>query len=104
MLTKCSALELAPHGIRVNCVRPAMVRTEQVGRLAESNAVLESAIKINERRVIGRMVEMDEVREQLFVESCCSSYKLVLSDCMHCFVLFRRWRILSCFCLQWLPQ
>lgn len=61
MLTKSCALELAPHSIRVNCVRPAMVRTEQVGRLAGSNAVLEQAIKINERRVIPRMVEMDEV-------------------------------------------
>jgi len=28
MLTRCVALDMAPHGIRVNCVNPGVVRTE----------------------------------------------------------------------------
>src|SRR5689334_22669101 len=49
MLTKASALELGPYGIRVNCVRPAMVQTEAVGRIAGNSKVLEAVKKINER-------------------------------------------------------
>ncbi|CAG2172618.1 unnamed protein product, partial [Oppiella nova] len=30
MFTKCMALELAPKGIRVNCVSPSVIRTELV--------------------------------------------------------------------------
>lgn len=35
-LTKCLALELAPEGIRVNCVAPAMVETEMAEQLFRS--------------------------------------------------------------------
>jgi NAD(P)-dependent dehydrogenase (short-subunit alcohol dehydrogenase family) len=33
-LTRCAALDLAPDGIRVNCVCPGLVWTEQVKKLA----------------------------------------------------------------------
>jgi NAD(P)-dependent dehydrogenase (short-subunit alcohol dehydrogenase family) len=35
-LTRCLALELAPEHIRVNCVAPAMVKTEMADQLFKS--------------------------------------------------------------------
>lgn len=73
-LTRCMAVELGEYGIRVNCVRPAMVRTEQVGTLAgNQNQVLQNVMKANSRKILNRLVEVSEVGDAvLFLSSSAS--------------------------------
>lgn len=61
-LTKCSALELAPKGIRVNAVNPATVRTE-FQRTAGLNEVQYDAYMKNGKTThpLGRVGEVDDV-------------------------------------------
>ncbi|KAB7506493.1 L-xylulose reductase [Armadillidium nasatum] len=58
MLTKCFALELGPHNIRVNAVSPTVVLTE-LGRRGWSDPVKANAVKA--RIPQGRFVEVEEV-------------------------------------------
>ncbi|CAL8089288.1 unnamed protein product [Orchesella dallaii] len=75
MLTKCMALELGEYGIRVNCIRPAMVRTEVVGNLAGNQSeVLQNVLKANSRKILNRLTEVSEVGDAvLFLSSSASS-------------------------------
>lgn len=69
--TKNVALELAPHGIRVNAVAPGGIRTPGTGGelLQESMAAFEAMIPM------GRMGESDEIgRAVLFLASDLASY------------------------------
>ncbi|ODM90475.1 Carbonyl reductase [NADPH] 2 [Orchesella cincta] len=75
MLTKCMALELGEYGIRVNCIRPAMVRTELVGTLSGNQSeTLQNVLKANSRKIINRLAEVSEVGDAvLFLSSSASS-------------------------------
>jgi NAD(P)-dependent dehydrogenase (short-subunit alcohol dehydrogenase family) len=61
MLTQCTALEFAPHGVRVNAVNPGVVRTELhtvTNAVPEYEAFLERS---KSTHPIGRWGEAEEV-------------------------------------------
>lgn len=81
MLTKCMAVELGECGIRVNCIRPCMVRTEQIGALAGNQSqVFQNVLKANSRKPLGRMVEVEEVAEAVLYLSSGASGMTTGSD------------------------
>jgi NAD(P)-dependent dehydrogenase (short-subunit alcohol dehydrogenase family) len=61
MLTRCSALDLAPHGVRVNAISPGVVVTELhtvTGAVADYPAFLERG---RATHPIGRVGNAEEV-------------------------------------------
>jgi 3-oxoacyl-[acyl-carrier protein] reductase len=81
MLTKCMALELAEHGIRVNCVRPAQVKTDHVGRVGQAVTRISEDIKaVNDRKLINRLIEMKEVADAVMFLSSTASTAVNGSD------------------------
>ena len=59
MVTKQFALELGPHGIRVNSVNPTGVLTDFVKDYFMKNPTMEN--KFNSLTPLGRMAEVSEV-------------------------------------------
>jgi NAD(P)-dependent dehydrogenase (short-subunit alcohol dehydrogenase family) len=59
-LTRDMAVELAPHGIRCNCVAPGVVGTETVLKKAAGAAVEEHQAKLA-RIPLGRIAETDDI-------------------------------------------
>ena len=51
-------LELGPHGIRVNCVNPTVVKTEMSEFIWSDSAVAEPFLKMTP---LGRFAETDDV-------------------------------------------
>lgn len=71
--TKNAALELAPHGIRVNALAPGGVLTEGVQEMGAGTA--EAIEAFSERIPMGRMGDPDEIaRAVLFLASPLSEY------------------------------
>jgi NAD(P)-dependent dehydrogenase (short-subunit alcohol dehydrogenase family) len=58
MLTKCMALELAPHGIRVNALAPGLTRTDINRKDLEDDAFLTSRLA---RIPLGRVLSPDDL-------------------------------------------
>lgn len=80
-LTKCMALELGEYGIRVNSIRPCMVRTENVGSVAGNKSeVFQNVLKANSRKVLNRMVEVSEIGDAVLFLSSVNSGMTTGSD------------------------
>ena len=60
-LTAISAIELAPQGIRVNCVAPGFIRTEASARMIASGAL--DGASIERRTPLGRLGEPAEITD-----------------------------------------
>jgi NAD(P)-dependent dehydrogenase (short-subunit alcohol dehydrogenase family) len=72
-LTRVMALELAPHGIRVNAVGPGTIATELARKAVLGSP--EAKTKIMSRTPMGRLGEPEEIAElALFLASKRSSY------------------------------
>ncbi len=68
-MTKSAAVELAPHGIRVNSVHPGIIDTDMLREFGELRD------RIVERIPLGRVAAADEVGKLvLFLASDDSSY------------------------------
>jgi NAD(P)-dependent dehydrogenase (short-subunit alcohol dehydrogenase family) len=61
-LTRALALEWAPHGVRVNAVAPAFVRTKLVEPLMSDPEIAKALI---EATPLGRLVEPGEVADAI---------------------------------------
>jgi L-xylulose reductase len=68
MITKCSAIELAPYKIRVNSVNPTIVMTDMGVNLWSEKGVSESALN---RIPLGKFAETDH---------CTNAILFMLSD------------------------
>ncbi len=72
-MTKCAALELARHGIRVNSVHPGLVETDMLGVLTGNDPAVER--RLVDRLPMQRLAQPTEVaRLVLFLASDDSSY------------------------------
>ena len=60
MLTKCMALELAPHGVRVNALAPGLTRTDINRQDLEDEAFLKARLA---RIPLGRVMNPDDLVE-----------------------------------------
>jgi NAD(P)-dependent dehydrogenase (short-subunit alcohol dehydrogenase family) len=58
MLTKCAAIELAPHGIRVNTLSPGFTRTSMNERIYPDRAVWERVADANPLKRIGEPADV----------------------------------------------
>jgi 3-oxoacyl-[acyl-carrier protein] reductase len=71
IFTKCLALELAPHGIRVNSVAPGWVDTPMGGDLLDARA----RKIVNDRIPLGHVAHPDEIaKAMVFLVSDMASY------------------------------
>jgi NAD(P)-dependent dehydrogenase (short-subunit alcohol dehydrogenase family) len=59
-LARTMAVELAPHGIRVNCVAPGFVNTDMVHKITPKN-IMDYMLNSFERVPMGRLVEPEEI-------------------------------------------
>ena len=68
-MTKSAAMELAPHGVRVNSVHPGIIDTEMLQSFGSNIEAIEQRIPL------GRVAEATEVAEVvLFLASDEASY------------------------------
>ena len=65
-LTRATAVEFAPHKIRVNCVAPGAIRTEGLARI-ESSVGLRGPASIPGRKLLGFAEPAEVARAVLFV-------------------------------------
>ncbi len=72
MLTKCSALELAPYGIRVNAVCPGLTRTSLTERIYPDEEVWTRAVESNPMKRVGH--PRDAAQAALFLLSDDADY------------------------------
>ncbi|KAK5964939.1 Oxidoreductase [Trichostrongylus colubriformis] len=74
--TKCLALEMAPHGVRVNAVNPGVIVTEVHKRAGMDDRTYEGFLeKCKKTHALGRVGEPAEVAEAvLFLASEKSSF------------------------------
>ena len=71
-LTRCMALSLAPHGIRVNCIAPGSIMTDVLRKVADNEAEM---YRVLSRIPLGRVGEPEEVGEiAAFLASDSASY------------------------------
>jgi NAD(P)-dependent dehydrogenase (short-subunit alcohol dehydrogenase family) len=72
-MTRAMAVELSPHGIRVNCIAPGFIKTEMSSKALENDSA--RAGKIFERTPLGRLGTTEEVAEAaFFLATDASSY------------------------------
>jgi 2-dehydro-3-deoxy-D-gluconate 5-dehydrogenase len=81
MFTKSLALELAPHGIRVNAIAPGGIRTEGTSRPLPGSGMTEEEMRamvegfVAQKVPLGRMGEPDEIAlATVFLASDAASY------------------------------
>jgi NAD(P)-dependent dehydrogenase (short-subunit alcohol dehydrogenase family) len=73
MLTKCLGVELAKHGIKVNCIAPGITATEPTFHFYKENPGIET--RINKRVPMGRLASPDEIASAaLFLASSDSDF------------------------------
>ena len=66
-LTRCTALELAPHGVRVNAVNPGVVETNLHKRGGMENSAYEKFLEHSKTtHPLGRVGKPEEVAELIF--------------------------------------
>ena len=63
-MTRAMAVELSPHGVRVNCVAPGFIRTAMTAKAFESDP--ERKNKVIARTPMGRMGEPNEIAEAVY--------------------------------------
>lgn len=71
MLTKALALELGPHNIRVNCVRPSVMITNFVSDPAKLNVGREIYDVLTSRQIVKKAVTVEDTAESVLF--LCSS-------------------------------
>ena len=87
MLTKCSALELAKHNIRANCVRPTAMQTRLMSDIDKKcdPEMYKDAMELLGRRVLKKPLETFHVADLvLFLsgpQSCMMTGEAVTIDC-----------------------
>jgi len=73
-LTKSMALELGPHNIRVNCVRPSIMLTNFVNDPAKKDLAIQIFKTLTERQVTKSVLTVEETADSvLFLSSDASS-------------------------------
>lgn len=65
MLTKALALELGPHKIRVNCIRPSVMITNFVSDPAKKDVGREIYDVLTTRQVIKRVVKVEDTADSI---------------------------------------
>lgn len=72
LLTKNLAVDLAPRGVRVNCINPGFVETPFTAKLTDDPATLAALVKLHP---IGRLAQAEEIAScALFLASDESSF------------------------------
>ena len=79
-LTRCMALALAPHSIRVNAVGPGSIMTDVLKKVMTDQ---EAKAKILSRTPLGRIGEPDEVAE-VCAFLACSASSYVSGEVIYC--------------------
>lgn len=90
MLTKCMALELGPHNIRVNSVNPGFVWTEMSRNVWSAPEKAEEFEQLKKRYPLGKFAEIDDVVNSvlfLLSDKCPSTHginmKIDSGRCVH---------------------
>ena len=70
-LTRCAAMEAAPHGVRINCVAPSLAMHEHLAKSAPPDLIRD----LSAREAFGRGATPEEVANVIvFLASDLSSY------------------------------
>lgn len=65
MLTKSLALELAPHNIRVNCIRPSVMLTNFVNDPSKQDIAQEVYDVLTTRQVTKKVVTVEDTADSI---------------------------------------